>query len=248
MTGASGWAARWSTGQGRDMGGQLSALPDAQRAEAVREFNARFGDMERALWCLSVNSRAELLAKGDLRVVEALVWAVKSWWGVQGVRSETKALMARALLQAVDWAPALFEDTSPIPPGAEEFACECVFGLVNHSRSAGVTRREFSLASKVLHWLLPYRVPAYDSYVCQSLGIGGAADHPERAYRTVAREVLSAARTITVGASWLGTLEPRSPVRALDKCLWWLGGGDDGSAAQVRDPWRIVDQLGLRHQ
>lgn len=229
------------------MSSRLSALSEAQRAEAVRQFNARFGEMDRALWCLSLNSRTELLEGHDLQVVEELVWTVKSWWGVQGVRSDTKALMARALLRAVDWSPALFEDTSPVPPGAEEFACRCVFTLVDRSRSAGVARREFSLASKVLHWLLPYRVPAYDSYVCQTLGIRAAADHPEQAYRKVTQEVLGAARAIADGASWVGALEPRSPVRAFDKCLWWLGGGNDGNAARVRNPWRIVDRLGLDH-
>jgi hypothetical protein len=228
------------------MGWQLSVIPEVQRVEAVRRFNARFGEMEQALWCLSVNSRPELLDAHDLKVVETLIWAVKSCWGVQGVRTDTKALMARALLQAVDWSPALFGDISPVSSDAEEFACECVFALVSESRSAGVARREFSLASKVLHWLLPYRVPAYDSYVCQSLGIRGAANHPEQAYRKVAHEILGAARTITDG-SWMGALEPRSPVRALDKCFWWLGGGNEGNAAQVRDPWRIVDKLGLDH-
>jgi hypothetical protein len=230
------------------MGWRLSALSEAQRAEAVSEFNARFGEMEQVLWCLSLNSRAELLEGHDLKVVETLVWAVKSWWGVQGVRSDTKALMAGALLRTVGWSSALFENTSPVTSGAEDFACNCVFALVRQSRSAGVARREFSLASKVLHWLLPYRVPAYDSYVCQSLGIRGAADHPERAYRKVAQEVLGAARTTTDGGSWLGALEPRSPVRAFDKCLWWLGGGNDGNAVQVHDPWRIVDKLGLDHE
>lgn len=48
-------------------------------------------------------------------MAETLIWAVKSWWGVQGVHSDTKALIARALLQAVDWSPALFEDVSPGP-------------------------------------------------------------------------------------------------------------------------------------
>ncbi len=225
---------------------RLSAMPEAQRMQAVNEFNARFGEMERGLWCLSVNCRAELLAGHDLKVVETLVWTVKSWWGVQGVRTDTKALMARALLQVVDWSPALFADESPVAPGAEEFACECVFALVRQTRSAGAPRREFSLASKVLHWLLPYRVPAYDSYVCKSLGIRGADDHPEQAYREVTREILGAART-TPGGPWLGAVEPRSVVRALDKSLWWLGGGNDGSAAQVRDPWRVVDELGLEH-
>jgi hypothetical protein len=107
--------------------------------------------------------------------------------------------------------------------------------------------REFSLASKVLHWLLPYRVPAYDSYVCQSLGIRGAADHPADAYRRVAQEVLGAARITTDSGSWVGALEPRSPIRAFDKCLWWLGRGKDGKAAQVSNPWHSVDKLDLHH-
>jgi hypothetical protein len=162
------------------------------------------------------------------------------------MKQDTKVLMAGGLLQAVDWSPALFADVSPVTPGAEEFACECVFALVRQSRSAGAARREFSLTSKVLHRLLSYRVPAYDRYVCKSLGIRGADDHPERAYREVAHEILGAARTPTDGP-WLGALEPRSPVSAFDKCLWWLGGGNDGNAAQVRDPWRVVDKLGLDH-
>jgi hypothetical protein len=224
---------------------RLSAISEAQRTEAVSQFNARFGEMERALWCLSVNSRVALLDGQDLRVVETLVWTVKSWWGVQGVRTDTRALMAGALLNAVAWTPALLADTSPIGPGGEDFACECVFALVSQSRAAGVTRREFSLASKVLHWLLPYRVPAYDAYVCQSLGIRGAADHPERSYREVAREILGAAGAIADGESWLGAVEPRSPVRALDKCLWWLGGGSAGGAVLDRDPWRVTKSLGL---
>ena len=223
---------------------RLLAMPEAQIIEAVSGFNARFGEMERAFWCLSVNSRAELLDGRGLKVTETLVWTVKSWWGVQGVRANTKTLMARALLQAVDWSPALFADVSPVAPSGEKFACECVFALVRQTRAAGVARHELSLASKVLHWLLPYRIPAYDSYVCKSLGIRGAANHPEQAYREVAHEVLGAARIVTDG-SWLGALEPRSAVRAFDKCLWWQGGGSSCIAAQVRDPWGVIDKLGL---
>ena len=78
-------------------------------------------------------------------------------------------------------------------------------------------------------------------------GVHAAADHPEQAYREVAREVLGVARVIGDGGSWVGSLEPRLPVRALDKCLWWLGRGSEGGAAQIRDPWRIVDELGIDH-
>jgi hypothetical protein len=37
-----------------------------------------FGEMERVWWCLSVNSRPQLLDRHDLKVVETLVWTVKS--------------------------------------------------------------------------------------------------------------------------------------------------------------------------
>jgi hypothetical protein len=36
-----------------------------------------------------------------------------------------------------------------------------------------------------------------------------------------------------------------SPLRALDKLTWWLGGGAAGTAAEVRDPWQVTRRLGL---
>jgi hypothetical protein len=82
---------------------RLTDYPDSQRAVAVSAFNARFGEMERVLWCLSLNSRAALLAGQNSPVLEALVWAIKSWRGVQRVRSETKHQMTRALAESVPW-------------------------------------------------------------------------------------------------------------------------------------------------
>jgi hypothetical protein len=140
--------------------------------------------------------------------------------------------MAGALVQAVNWSPALLADTSLPARGADEFACECVFTLVRRSRSAGVTRREFSLASKVLHWLLPYRVPAYDSYICRSLGIRGADDHPERAYHEVACEELGAARAITGAGRWLGAVgRCHRSARWTSACGGWAG---EATAVQPR--------------
>src|SRR4051794_31619784 len=80
-----------------------------------------------------------------------------------------------------------------------------VSSLVERSRALGVPRREYSLASKTLHWRMPWRVPVYDSFVRLSLGIPQAWDHPD-AYQRV------------------GELEPRSPLRAFDKCLCRFGG------------------------
>lgn len=54
------------------------------------------------------------------------------------------------------------------------------------------------------------------------------------------------ARTMSGDLAWIGSLEPASPLRALDKLTWWLGGGSTGAAAEVRDPRQVTRRLGLR--
>lgn len=223
---------------------QFVSLSLSQRVEAVSAFNARFGEMDQALWCLSRHCRPFLLEGHGGPVVEALVWTLKSWWGVMGVRAETRTLMAEALVLTVDWTPDLFEATTEAGAGVEEFAFDAVSELVSRSVSLGVPRREFSLASKVLYWLLPWRVPVYDSFVRQYLGVPGDWDHPQ-AYRRIVREVFAMTRDIGPDLGWVGSVGPMSPLHGLDKCLWWLGGGDSGTAAVVKNPWRVVDSLGL---
>lgn len=222
----------------------IGALSLSQRAEAVRAFNSLYGEMEQALWCLSRHCRSALIERNSTAVVEALVWTLKSWWGVQGVRSETKVQLTKALVEAVDWSAELFEETLPSSPDAEKFAFDTVSSVVSYSVSLGVPRREFSLTSKVLHWLMPWRVPVYDSFVRQYLGVPASWDHPQ-AYRRIVRDVFAIAREADQDLTWAGAVEPLSPLHSLDKCLWWLGGGDSGTAAQVRHPWRVLDQLGL---
>lgn len=223
---------------------KLTDYTDAERATAVATFDARFGEMEQVLWWLSVNSRPGLLAGESSPVLEALVWTVRSWWGVQGVRSETKVQMARALAESMTWSPDLFGPVPEYGPDCAGFACERVAEIVRRSMSLGVPRREYSLASKVLHWLMPWRVPVYDSFVRETLGVPPSWDHPE-AYRKVTAEIFAMAQTMTGEPAWIGSLEPASPLRALDKLTWWLGGGSTGAAAEVRDPWQVTRGLGL---
>jgi len=220
-------------------------LSAEQRSQAVTDFDARFGEMDKALWCLSRHCRSALIAGQSTEVVEALVWTIRSWWGVQGVRAETKGQMAAALAELVPWSQETIAETVSTGPDAEAFAFEAVSRLVEQSTALGVPRREFSLASKVLHWLLPWRVPVYDTFVRRVLGIPGSWDHP-RAYREVVSQVFAMALDIGQDLSWAGGAEPVSPLHALDKCLWWRGGGADSGAAEVRHPWRVVDDLGLR--
>lgn len=223
----------------------LDAVSEQELAEALRAFDARYGEMERVLWCLATHSRAALLdGDGQAPVLEALIWTIKSWWGVQGVRRETKSAMASALV-TMDWSPGLFEPLDSPPAGSEEYAVDLVATLVRESIAFGVQRREFSLASKVLHWLLPWRIPVYDSFVRSSVGVPGSWDHAE-AYALIAKELFAAARQRTAAnPAWMGSFEPRSPLRAFDKWFWWVGGGNLNIAVQVRNPWRVVDELGL---
>jgi hypothetical protein len=91
---------------------------------------------------------------------------------------------------------------------------------------------------------MPWRVPVYDSFVRSALDIQTGWDHPQ-AYRKIAEEVFALACTMTGTPAWIGSLEPRSPLRALDKLARSLGGGSTGVATQVHDPWQVLRRLGL---
>jgi hypothetical protein len=90
--------------------------------------------------------------------------------------------------------------------------------------SMGVPRREYSLASKVLHWLLPWQVPVYDSYVRQCLGVPASWDHPQ-AYRKVAHDVFAISRGAPGDLTWIGSVEPlfRPSARSTSACGGWAG-------------------------
>lgn len=214
-------------------------------ASAVEKYNARYGEMDEALWCLSNASRPLLLRGQTGQVLERLVWTVRSWWGVQGVISETATSAGRALAD-MEWSSAMFtEEVGPVgdPEAFQAYAIHRVSGLVERMKDFGVPRAEFVLSAKVLHWLMPWRVPAYDSFVRKSLGASG---HQEYAYLDIARwEFDNALRLMAEGSDWLGSVNPRSPLRALDKYLWRMGGGDVGTAVIVSDPWEVCKTLGL---
>jgi hypothetical protein len=169
---------------------------------------------------------------------------VKSWWGVQGVHSQTKGQMAEALLR-LDWSAATFDDQADVPKLPRSYASNLVEALVAGSQALGAPRREFSLASKVLHWLLPWRVPVYDAFVCRALRVPTSWDAAD-SYRRVVSEIYSAIPDVAAAdRTWMGSVEPRSPLRAIDKWLWWVGGGNAEHAVVVKDPWRTVRRLGL---
>ena len=213
-------------------------------AEGVRAFDRLYGDMDKVLWCLSRAARKDLLRGSNSEVVEALVWTIKSWWGVQGTKKETKVLMAQALA-AQPWTQALFTARTELVVEAEEFACERVSALVSALEALGAGRREFSLASKVLHWLLPWQIPVYDSFVRKSVEVATSRADKDAYVEIVRWEYGVGRRLLAERSEWTGTIEPRSPFRALDKYLWWLSGGSSERAVVVRDPLSVVRRLGI---
>jgi hypothetical protein len=214
-------------------------------ARGVEVFNARYGEMERALWHLSRAAADDVLDGEGSPVVEELIWVIKSWWGIQGVRRETKT-MAAAALRDFHWDQRLFEPSTDLGVSGMQFAVERVADFVKRMTAHGVPRREWSLASKVLHWLMPWRIPVYDSFVKNHLNISESVPPKEAYWRIVQAEFEAAQRLLREDRQWLGSTEPRSPFRALDKYLWWSGGGGADQAVVVKDPWRIVRSLGLK--
>jgi hypothetical protein len=105
-------------------------------------------------------------------------------------------------------------------------------------------RQEYSWTSKTVHWLLPWRVPAFDKNVRNYLRVPKGWDN-KRAYGEVARRIFALARQESPEPAWAGPLQPCTPLRALDKWLWWDGDGKDSHVYVDPDPWRVVRELNL---
>jgi hypothetical protein len=222
---------------------QVSSVQPQEVATAIAAFDRRFGEMERVIWSLSRGCRKELVESQGTNLLQGLVWLVKSWMGVQGVRTTVKEIAARALL-TLSWTPELFEESGSYSGAEEQFARDRVDTMVGVMQQFGAERREYSLASKVLHWIIPWRIPVYDKYVRDMLFVTTA--HPDRAYSEVVSWEFAAARRLNLRDSdWIGGFDPRSPLRAIDKYLWWKGGGETGHALVVSDPWKAVRHLGI---
>jgi hypothetical protein len=221
------------------------AISAAEVSKGVEAFNSVYGEMDKALWRISQAARDGLLGRQESPAVGTLVWTIKSWWGVQGVRREVAQITAQALL-AEEWTGELFEAVLASGPDAERFACLRVSRLVDEMVARGAGRREFSFASKTLHWLMPWRVPVYDSFVRKSVGVPTTWGHEDAYRQIVSRQLVAAEALVTGPTGWAGDVEPKSPLRALDKYLWWVGGGSTSQATLVKDPWSVVYRLGLR--
>jgi len=77
------------------------------------------------------------------------------------------------------------------------------------------------------------------------VGVSDVWDLPD-AYRRVVDVVFAKVREMAAGArAWMGSSEPNSLLHALDKWLWWAGGGRQGTAVVVANPAQVLRLLGL---
>jgi hypothetical protein len=220
-------------------------VPESRRAEAVSAFDAKYGDMDQVLWCLSRHCRPALLAGESSPVLEKLISTIRTWWPVRAP-ADTDPYMAAAITKAISRSPDVFRPTSASGSEAVDFAVELVDKVVASTKElSGSWRREYSWTSKTVHWLLPWRVPAFDKNVRDYLGVPKGWDDPKRVYGEVARSIFALAREEPPEPVWAGPLEPCTPLRALDKWLWWDGGGKDSHAYMDPDPRRVVRELSL---
>ena len=165
--------------------------------------------------------------------------------GIQGVTHAVRGLTARALAE-LEWTNDSFTESMSFALSDEKEACERVESAVNRIKALGAPRREYSLVSKVLHWLTPWRIPVYDGYVRNMLYATGR-DH--ESYAHIVRWEFTAARQLLAqGSDWITGYAPTCPLRILDKYLWWKGGGEDGCAVVATDPWRVAEELGIPRQ
>jgi hypothetical protein len=204
-----------------------SDFPTAEQVvRASTEYDRAFGHVDAEFWAWSQHVRESLLAHDPSKDVLDFVWAIKCKWGIQGVRKETGPIAA-TVLAAMDWEPGWFDLDPAYTEEDERFALSSVAGYVSEMQSQGVARREFSYASKVLHWVMPARIPLYDSAVRGFLGVpqGWA---PRTALKAIIGWEFAAARELLAGGrAWLGDSQPATPLRALDKYLWWEGAGKE---------------------
>jgi hypothetical protein len=210
--------------------------------QVVQAFDRKFREMECVLWRLSRECRAELLGDGSSLYLEELVCLVADWMAIQGYHPLIKSIGARAL-KSLPWTAGSFDPTSEYSVDGERAAREQVRRLVERMMDEGAGRREYSLASKVLHWLTPWRVPVYDKFMRVAIGITGEGESAY--YEVVGWEYSVLRRLLRESTDWIGDAVPLSPLRALDKYLWWKGGGSSSRAKIVNDPWAAVRHIGL---
>jgi hypothetical protein len=187
-------------------------------AQAVREYNSKYGKEDASLWVAVVGAAGCLSQPSYNSRLEGFVWDVKKWGRIQGVSLSDRPAAAKALWALRNQIQALkgrsFRDVEP------QAVVALLEKLVRAMQRERIRREEFSWGSKILHWLLPGSVPVYDSVVRDGFCLQTTGIH---AYSFIVKwEYDCAARLEPHREKLFGHIEPRTLLRCIDKYLWWI--------------------------
>ncbi len=199
----------------------------------VEEFDSSYwcSSTEAVLWSSACAVRQQLLQGEDSRLF-GFVCSVRDGWNVRGASDSTCAIAA-AVLKSMPWSPEDFSDVFDETGRSEEYALRTVSEVLSELERRGAARQERSLTTKMLHWLMPWRIPVYDSFVCKGLRTDSSSF--EVSYPDLVKwEYATARELVPAKRDWIGPNEPRSPLRALDKYMWWENGGRESAANMDR--------------
>jgi hypothetical protein len=196
----------------------IPSVDDVSRAVQAYN-NSRYGKDDTRLSGISESFLTKFLAGQDSdQNRRDFAWEVKKWGHIQGVsrRLGDDAAVAYALNEARQEVSKLAK--SRYSSQNSEPVIALVAAMVKAGREAGRTS-QVSWTSKILHWLLPNHVPVYDLFVRKELEI---RDTGVIAFRRILSWEYKAASFLAEGDTNFGSLAPATPLRALDKYLWWL--------------------------
>ena len=195
---------------------------DVRRAVDAYNRQPGCGDADAELWTGTAVARG-LILRSDNRPdmpkeVAGYVEAIRLWGEIQGVSRDDYARAAEALwsgpvrsrIRELKKSTIL---TAPlgVMVGLEE-------AVVRGMLTAGIAKKHYSWASKMLHFLLPATVPIYDSRVRAHLKTTQGID----AYRVIAQTARACVgKLVAQEAEIVGVVEPTTLLRAIDKFYWW---------------------------
>lgn len=185
---------------------------------AVAAYNERFRFSEMGLYYTAQRARGDLEAKTGGPILLDFTGDVNRW-GKTRASYETWSYAADTL-PTLPWYEIRGLETS-FSVDRAEYVVDLCERLVNGIVERGGKRREYSYASKLLHWLWPEQVPVNDTNVRNEwLGVKGQGRDP---YRRVVLWMFKRAKALqSFEKEIVGEVEPRTVLRAIDKTVWWI--------------------------
>lgn len=185
----------------------------------VDRYNADYSWLEKEIWKISLDTKRVLLQLSPNDVlsdsVRLFAWHVAKWgniWYYDMFPAAAQALWNLRTKISV-FSGKDFKSANP------EDVCYLCSELVGSMCKNGIRSRQWSWASKMLHWLMPDCFPIYDKVVLNGLDI---ESERETAYREIIGWEYECAKHLESELnSAVGDVEPRKLLRAIDKYIWY---------------------------